>query len=160
MTRAAARVCGLLLVLLAAPVPGAAFSCRDDVIDIRGPEGASRFTVEIADEPEERRKGLMFREEMAAGHGMLFIFETSGPRAFWMKNTPLPLDLIFLDEEGRVVSVQADAEPFSERSLPSEGDALGVLEINGGLAARYGIGPGAVARHPMFDAGAAAWPCE
>jgi hypothetical protein len=133
-------------------------ACRPDVIDLRGPDGAARFSVEIADDPQERARGLMHRESMPAGHGMLFLWDEADQRGFWMKNTPLPLDLIFLDPQGRVLNVIAEAEPFSEEILPSEGEALAVLEINGGLAGRYGLGPGAEARHPHFGEDAA-WPC-
>lgn len=159
MSRAArlgGRAAGLWLLLA-----GAAFAqCREDVIDLRGPEGAARFSVEIADDPQERARGLMHREDLPESRGMLFLFDRAAPRAFWMKNTPLPLDLIFLDAGGRVLNVIREAEPFSEASLPSQGDALAVLEINGGLADRYGIGRGAEARHPHFDPAAAAWPCR
>lgn len=135
-----------------------AAACRVDQIDLRGPEGAARFVVEIADDDEERARGLMFREEMAQSHGMLFLFDPPRPVAFWMRNTPLPLDLIFLDASGRVLNVIADAVPFSEEHLPSDGVTRAVLEVNAGLAARYGIGPGAEARHPGFGA-EADWPC-
>ncbi|MEC9432358.1 MAG: DUF192 domain-containing protein [Pseudomonadota bacterium] len=151
---------GAMAAIFAAGAPGqaAAGPCREDQIDLRGPQGAARFVVEIADDDEERARGLMFREEMAASHGMLFLFDPPRPVAFWMRNTPLPLDLIFMDAAGRVLNVIADATPFSEEHLPSDGVTRAVLEVNAGLAARYGIGPGTQARHPGFGEDAD-WPC-
>lgn len=158
--RAWSGAIGAALFVAALPLaPSAqAAPCREDQVDLRGPDGSARFVVEIADDPDERAKGLMFREEMAASHGMLFLFDPPQPVAFWMRNTPLPLDLVFLDAAGRVLNVIANATPFSEDHLPSEGETRAVLEINGGLAAHYGIGKGAVARHPGFGP-AADWPC-
>lgn len=146
------------LALLAACIAQAASAqCREDLIDLRGDGGSARFSVEIADDDSERARGLMFREEMAEGHGMLFLFDPARPVSFWMRNTPLPLDLIFLDSEGRVLNV-SQGVPFSEDPIPSEGDARAVLEVNAGLMDRYGLGQGAEARHPAFG-GTAAWPC-
>lgn len=141
---------------LSAPAVAA---CREDVVDLKAGDASARFTVEIADDMFERARGLMHRTEMPLGHGMLFLFDPPRAVAFWMKDTPLPLDMIFIDETGTVLNVIANAEPFTEDPRPSEGVALAVLEVNGGLAERYGIGKGAVVRHPAFGE-AAAWPCE
>lgn len=100
------------------------------------------FQVEVADTDEERALGLMYREEMPEDHGMLFVFPEAGDRYFWMKNTPLPLDIIFASETGKVVHVAANTTPFSERIIPSRGAAKYVLELNAGMAERLGIGPG------------------
>lgn len=161
MIRTAPSIPALALACIAllgtAPVASAA-ACRETQIDLRGEGGSSRFSLEIADDPEERARGLMFRETMAAGHGMLFLFDPPHEVAFWMRNTPLPLDMVFLDAEGRVLNVIANATPFTDDPRPSEGAARAVLEINGGLAARLGIAKGTIARHPAFGPGAA-WPC-
>jgi uncharacterized membrane protein (UPF0127 family) len=106
-----------------------------------------RFSVEIADDDATRAQGLMFRDEMADDHGMLFIFPDQRMRSFWMKNTRIPLDIIYIDRDFEVVSISADTPPCRSRnrrcpSYPSEGPAQYVLEINGGLAAEYGIEPG------------------
>jgi len=106
-----------------------------------------RFSVEIADDNATRAQGLMFRDEMADDHGMLFIFSNERPRSFWMKNTRIPLDIIYLDRDLRVVSISADTPPCRSRSrrcpsYASEGPAQYVLEINGGLAAELGLEPG------------------
>jgi uncharacterized membrane protein (UPF0127 family) len=112
--------------------------------------GRHRFTIELADTPGARSRGLMFRESMPADHGMLFDFQTEQPVAFWMKNTPLPLDMVFIDGTGTVVQVAADTTPHSEASIPSRRPVRAVLELNAGTAARLGIGPGAKVRHPIF----------
>lgn len=106
-----------------------------------------RFVVEIADDDASRARGLMFRDEMADDRGMLFIFPDERPRSFWMKNTRIALDIIYIDRNFEVVSISADTPPCRSRSrrcpsYPSEGPARYVLEINGGLAAKYGIEPG------------------
>nr|WP_255720558.1 DUF192 domain-containing protein [Acuticoccus kalidii] len=104
--------------------------------------GPHRFTIEIADDPVERATGLMYREEMARDHGMLFDFGREGPRAFWMKNTPLPLDIIFTKADGTVVSIARNTTPFSTDSIPSEGDARFVFEVNAGVADAIGLAAG------------------
>ncbi|MGS4883766.1 DUF192 domain-containing protein [Roseibium sp. MB-4] len=101
-----------------------------------------RFTVEVASTDTQRAKGLMFREEMAAEHGMLFIFDGEFERHFWMKNTPLPLDIIFISSQGTIVSIAADTTPYSEKVIPSGAPAKFVLELNAGTAAKLGIKPG------------------
>lgn len=106
-----------------------------------------RFVVEVADDDASRARGLMFRDTMADDRGMLFIFPDERPRSFWMKNTRIPLDIIYIDRNFEVVSISADTPPCRSRSqrcpsYPSEGPAKYVLEINGGLAAKYGIAAG------------------
>ncbi len=102
------------------------------------------FTVEIADAPAERAQGLMGRQSMPEDHGMLFAYPAPRPVAFWMQNTPLPLDMLFIDETGRVVSLHENAIPFDETPIPSGLPVRYVLEINGGLAAKLGLRPGLV----------------
>ena len=114
--------------------------------------GPRRFTVELAATEAERSRGLMFRRSMPADHGMLFDFATEQPVAFWMKNTPLPLDMLFIDKSGTVVRIAADTTPFSETPIPSGQPIRAVLELNAGTAQRLGIRPGARVRHPIFAA--------
>lgn len=121
-------------------------------LTIETPRAAYRFTIELADTPEQRAKGLMFRESMPADHGMLFDFATEQPVAFWMKNTPLPLDMLFIDGTGTIVRIAADTVPFSETPISSGQPIRAVLELNAGTAARLGIAPGAKVRHPIFEA--------
>ncbi|WP_291240491.1 DUF192 domain-containing protein [Gemmobacter sp.] len=141
---------------------GAETACDPAQLELRGGTGPdrpplARFHVEIADDSAERAKGLMFREAMASGAGMLFVYDRPQPAAFWMKNTLIPLDMVFADARGVVTHVHANAVPGDESPIPG-GDAVQyVLEINGGLAARLGIVPGAELRHPAIAG--AAWAC-
>lgn len=152
-----------LLGLLALPHPGQAegggvSACSPDTLFLRGPAGESRFTIDLATTPEERNQGLMFVEKMPTSRGMLFVYEQPQRVAFWMKNTLIPLDMIFADEHGVVQNVRANAVPGDLTPIPGEGQIQYVLEINGGLAAMLHIGPGTALRHPLIQD--AAWPCE
>jgi uncharacterized membrane protein (UPF0127 family) len=98
------------------------------------------FNIEIVDTPDERRQGLMGRETLADDAGMLFIFDDEKKRSFWMKNTPLSLDILFFDKNGQYVSHHAEAVPHSLNSIKSGGPAKYVLEINAGLTEALGIG--------------------
>ncbi|MEL6598255.1 MAG: DUF192 domain-containing protein [Pseudomonadota bacterium] len=136
-------------------------ACVDGRVDLRGPGGTVTFAVEVADEPEERMQGLMFRRTMPQFNGMLFLWDTPGPRSFWMRNTFLPLDILFLDQQGVVQHIHENAIPGDETSIPSRSDAItAVLEINAGLSQMLGLAPGTQMRHPAFVADTAAWPCE
>jgi uncharacterized membrane protein (UPF0127 family) len=107
--------------------------------------GGSRFSVEIADTQETQRLGLMFRDSMPADHGMLFIFPNEAPRSFWMKNTRIPLDIMYFDKELKLVSLSADTPPCKVSrcpSYPSIAPAKYVLELNAGLAASLGVAVG------------------
>ncbi len=133
--------------------------CLPQTLDIRGPSGQQRFSVEIADDAAGRQKGLMFRESMPMSAGMLFVFESPKHSAFWMKNTLIPLDMIFVDSTGTVTQVHSNAIPLDETSIDGGDDVAFVLEINGGLAKRMGIAAGAQIRHPMVQQNSAKWPC-
>jgi uncharacterized membrane protein (UPF0127 family) len=147
-----------LLVSLALAGPAAA-ACSEDAVDLRGPGGKARFGIELADSPEERARGLMFRESMPKSAGMLFLYPSPQTASFWMKNTLIPLDMIFADSTGLITHVHANAVPGDLTPIMGGRDVLAVLEINGGLAARLGIVPGAELRHPGLDQSTAAWPC-
>lgn len=90
--------------------------------------------IEIADDDYQTQTGLMYRDELKENHGMLFIFPDVQMRSFYMKNTRIPLDIIYIDENKTIVSIQKNAKPFDETSLPSEAPAKYVLEINAGLS--------------------------
>jgi hypothetical protein len=92
----------------------------------------------------------MCRKTMAPGHGMLFEFPQAEQQTFWMKNTYIPLDIIYIGRDGRIVSISANAKPFDESPLPSAGPANGVLEIKGGLSAKLGIKAGDKVRHAFY----------
>lgn len=138
-------------------VPPAA-GCEMGEVRLRWDGGQARFSVEIADDAGERGQGLMHRESMARSSGMLFIYPRPGRVSFWMRNTLIPLDMIFMDAQGVVQKVHSNAVPLDETPIPGGNDILAVLEINGGLARAFGIGPGAQMLHPAFGADAA-WPC-
>lgn len=107
--------------------------------------GGRTFSVEIADTQEEHALGLMFRDSMPADQGMLFIFPNEAPRSFWMKNTRIPLDIMYFDAELKMVSISADTPPCRIRRCPpypSTGPAMYVLELNAGKASELGVGPG------------------
>lgn len=95
--------------------------------------------VEFAKNDEERALGLMYRSSMDEHQGMWFIFPEEAPRSFYMRNTEIPLDIIYLDKDKKVVSIAKNARPYDETSLPSEKPAMYVLEINGGLSDKWGI---------------------
>lgn len=135
-------------------------ACAQDAVQIRWPDGQARFAVEVADDAAERAQGLMFRESLPRSAGMLFIYEAPQRASFWMKNTLIPLDLIFADESGRVTRVHTDAIPHDTTPIDGGDGVRFVLEINGGLAARLGIAPGAELRHPAIPQDRAAWPCD
>ncbi len=98
--------------------------------------------VEIARSAYEHSKGLMDRTSLPHNQGMLFIFDDMSPRSFWMRNTRISLDIIFVDDQYRVVSIQKNTVPMSEESLPSEGPAKYVIEVNAGFSDLYNIRPG------------------
>lgn len=160
---AAAVVMALALV---ANLPAYAGSCQPDRVVFDGAGGKIEFSVEIADDAAERAQGLMFRREMPAGHGMLFIYETPQPVSFWMRNTLIPLDMVFIDMRGEVRHVHPMARPHDETPIPgaTPGDPsperLMVLEIAGGEAGRLGIAPGMVLSHPGLPQQAALAPCN
>jgi uncharacterized membrane protein (UPF0127 family) len=153
--RAAGVVVAILLVCAHWPAAGAlAQDASPEIVQLTVEAGANtyRFAVEVADDGAERSQGLMFRERLADDAGMLFLYPDERPRTFWMKNTPLPLDIIFIAADGRVVHVAADARPFDETLIPSIEPAQAALEIRGGLAAMLGIGPGALVTWPPREA--------
>lgn len=108
--------------------------------------GGHRFRVELAASAAEQQKGLMFRQAMGLDEGMLFPMHPPRQAYFWMRNTLIPLDIIFIGADGRVLNVAANARPHDETPLPSAGRAAAVLELVGGRAAQLGIGPGTLVR--------------
>ena len=130
---------------------GAAPVCDPDQIEILASPGSRTFSIEIADDPDEQARGLMFRPALPADAGMLFVYDRPRPANFWMRNTMIPLDMIFIDDTGRVESIAERTDPYSERVSSSEGDVRAVLEINGGLSRALGIGPGDQVIHPAFE---------
>lgn len=135
-------------------------ACAPDRVDMRGAFGTARFAVELARTPEEQARGLMFRESMPRMAGMLFVYEAPRDVSFWMRNTLIPLDMVFLDEAGVVVRVHENAVPLDETPIRAGAPTLAVLELNGGLARKLGIRPGDELRSPAMPQDVAVWPCE
>ena len=148
----------VLLVVLALPALAGGV-CRDDQVALRGDWGQARFTVELADDAPSRAKGLMNRDSLARSAGMLFVYPAPKRVGFWMKDTLIPLDMIFMDETGTVTRIHQNAQPHDLRPKMG-GDAIQfVLEINGGMARQLGIAEGSQMRHPSVVPDLAAWPC-
>jgi len=145
---------------VAAAVSGAAQAdCQANRADLRGDWGQASFNVEIVDTPDERAQGLMYREALPRGAGMLFVYEYPQRASFWMKNTLIPLDIVFLDLSGMVTRVHTNAIPGDLSPIPGGDSVFAVLEINAGLAERYGISVGTEMRHSVFSEGPAKWSC-
>ncbi|WP_018701164.1 DUF192 domain-containing protein [Amorphus coralli] len=133
------RLVSAFLLLIGLAVPALA----DTPLTVVTKDGESHaFTVEIADDPMERARGLMFREEMAPDHGMLFDFAREQPVSFWMKNTPLSLDMIFAKADGTIVRIAENTTPHSTDAVPSGAPVRFVLEVVAGTSDRLGIAPG------------------
>ncbi|MCY0095152.1 DUF192 domain-containing protein [Hoeflea ulvae] len=141
-----------LFALLFTLMVSAAAVAATNVVDaeplvIETGEGPVSFSVELALTPQERAVGLMYRESMAADRGMLFRFDQTRAVMMWMKNTPLALDMLFLDELGTITGIAADTVPFSEAIISSPGPVRYVLELNAGTTSNRGISVGDKARH-------------
>jgi uncharacterized protein len=123
---------------------GAAVAQSADLqkIEIATKSGTRTFLVELARNDEERARGLMFRKELPDGRGMLFDFQREQDISFWMKNTYIPLDMIFIRADGTIRRIAANTEPLSERSVPAGGPVRYVLEVIGGTARKLGIEAG------------------
>ncbi len=152
---------GVILAALLVLAGGAADAaeCRPGAVDLRGDWGRARFVVDVADDPGERAQGLMGVESMPAMQGMIFLYDRPQPASFWMRNTLIPLDIIFLDRTGTVTRVHENAVPMDETPIPGGDAVLAVLEVNGGMADQMGIAPGTELRHPGLPQAEAAWPC-
>jgi uncharacterized membrane protein (UPF0127 family) len=124
-----------------------------NTVEIASKTGVHVFTVEIADNEADRERGLMFRKELPEGRGMLFDFHRQQPVGFWMKNTLIPLDMIFIAGDGRIVSIAHSAKPLSEDVIYSGAPVRAVLEVIGGTCRRLGIAPGDQVSNPIFGRG-------
>src|SRR3954453_19252113 len=124
------------------------FPTADLTIETAG--GPRKFHVELATSPPQLEQGLMFRRTLAPDAGMLFDFKTPSPVSMWMKNTFIPLDMVFIDNKGRILNIAERTVPHSLDPVAAAGPARAVLEINGGTAARLGIKPGDRVLFPIF----------
>lgn len=132
--------------------------CRDGRIDIRHNGTVVSFEIDLANTAETRARGLMFVEAMPQFSGMLFVYDTPQAASFWMRNTLIPLDMLFADKDGVVRQIHQNAIPHDETPIFGGDAVLAVLEINGGMSAILRLEEGAEMRHPAFGA-QAAWPC-
>ncbi|MFT4960901.1 MAG: uncharacterized membrane protein (UPF0127 family) [Paracoccaceae bacterium] len=146
----------MLSVVMIGPASAA---CHKDSVQLRGAWGETHFDVEIVDTAETRSRGLMFREFLPRGDGMLFVYEQPQRASFWMKNTLIPLDMLFVDKTGTVTRIHHQAIPGNLSGIDGGEKVFAVLEINGGLAKRYGISVGTQVQHKVFSKGPAIWPC-
>ena len=140
----------LLIGLLVAVGP--ARPAGQQTLEIASKTGVHAFSVEIADTEPEREKGLMFRKELAEGQGMLFDFHREQQVGFWMQNTYISLDMIFIQGDGRILRIAENTEPLSTRIIPSGGPVRAVLEVIAGTVEKLGIAPGDRVASPIFNA--------
>jgi uncharacterized protein len=142
------RVLFLLAIMLAVTPAFAATKTERLVVETAA--GERVFNVEVVRNDEERNRGLMHRKSLAEDAGMLFDYDPPQEVAFWMKNTLIPLDIIFIDNKGRIITIAENTTPLSLERIPSHGEARGVLEIKGGFAKKHGIKVGDRVRHEIF----------
>jgi len=136
------------LLVVAGPVRPAG----QQTLEIASKTGVHVFAVEIADNDTERAKGLMYRRELPEGQGMLFDFHREQEVSFWMQNTYIPLDMVFIRGDGRILRIAENTEPLSTRLVPSGGPVRAVLEVIGGTTRKLGIAPGDRVASPIFNA--------
>lgn len=149
----------MLAAALAVFAQSAWAECADDKVTVSGDWGRASFAIEIADTPSKRAQGLMFVEQMPTLAGMLFIYERPQNVSFWMKNTLIPLDMLFVSPQGEVLALHENAVPGDLTPIFGGDGVQMVLEINGGLASRFGIAVGDVLQHPSFGPDAIL-PCD
>ncbi|MCC6470211.1 MAG: DUF192 domain-containing protein [Alphaproteobacteria bacterium] len=133
-------------IALAAPA-AAVVTFEKSELTIESDGKSHHFTIEIARTPEQSQQGLMFRAKMAADAGMLFLYDPPQPVSMWMYQTILPLDMLFIGADGKVVNIRERAVPGSTDTIPSAGPVRAVLELNGGTVARLKLKPGDRVRH-------------
>jgi uncharacterized membrane protein (UPF0127 family) len=142
----------LSLLTLPLPEPAGTLAAQElQQLEIATKGGVQIFGVEMAVTPDEQAKGLMFRRELPEKQGMLFDFHREQPTSFWMKNTYIPLDMIFIRADGRILRIAENTVPLSEALVPSGGPVRAVLEVIGGTAKKLGIAPGDRVTHPIFS---------
>jgi len=146
-----AAYAAFLLFSVLAYSPAFSAEAEREALAIETAGGVRNFMVEIADDDRERALGLMFRRSMPEDEGMLFDFLQEERASFWMRNTYIPLDMLFIKADGTIESIAARTTPLSERSVRSKGQVRYVLEINGGLSSKLGIEPGDKVSGPAIE---------
>jgi uncharacterized membrane protein (UPF0127 family) len=141
---------GLVACVFAAEITAPQPTLPQAPLVIETAKGPQRFTVEMATTGAQQERGLMFRKTLAPNAGMLFDFVGEDEHSFWMKNTLIPLDMLFIKKDGTVARISVNAKPLSEDSIPSYEPVRAVLEIPGGRAAELGLKAGDKVRHAIF----------
>ena len=138
------RLIGLLALIVSCLLfsPAPAWAAGQQTLEIASKTGVHVFSVEVVDNDADRAKGLMYRKELPEGRGMLFDFHRDQEVSFWMQNTYIPLDMIFIRGDGRILRIEENTEPLSTRMIPSSGPVRAVLEVIGGTSRKLGIAPG------------------
>lgn len=149
----------LLIFWTIVPIQAIAQDCSDDKVDLRGSFGQVRFVVSVVDTPANRAHGLMDVSHLPQREGMLFVYRSPESVSFWMKNTLIPLDMLFANGKGEIILVHHNARPQDETTIFGGNDVQYVLEINAGLSKRYGINAGSQMRHPSISDNAS-WACK
>jgi uncharacterized protein len=150
--RASRWIAFVLAGLFAAGVLALARPVGQQTLEIASKTGVHVFTVEIADNDADRAKGLMYRKDLPQGQGMLFDFHREQEVSFWMQNTYIPLDMVFIRGDGRILRIAENTEPLSTQLIPSGGPVRAVLEVTGGTTRKLGIAPGDRVASPIFNA--------
>ncbi len=140
------------VVLLMASQASLEAKMRQDNLTLVTATGERAIVIEVAETLEEKSLGLMFRSSLADGQGMLFPYQGPQEITMWMRNTLIPLDMVFIRADGTVHRIEARTEPLSERTIGSQGPVTAVLELAGGAAERFGLKVGDKVRHPHFKA--------
>ena len=144
------RIRRLAFVFIWSLAAGPAWSADTRTLEIASKTGVHAFAVEMATTDAERAQGLMNRKELPEGQGMLFDFHRDQEVGFWMRNTYIPLDMIFIRSDGRIMRIAENTEPLSEKIVPSNSPVRGVLEVIAGTARKLGIAVGDRVAHPIF----------
>jgi uncharacterized membrane protein (UPF0127 family) len=149
--RMRSRIAVAAVAVIFAFMSAGAQSASVQPLEIVTKTGVQVFSVEMATTEQEKETGLMYRKELADGKGMLFDFSPEQQVSMWMKNTFIPLDMIFIRADGRILRIAENTEPQSTKIISSGGLAKGVLEVIAGTAKKYGIQPGDRVAHPLFN---------
>jgi len=146
------RLGSLVLILSLFLAFGPSWAAGEQTLEIASKTGVHIFSVEVVDNDADRAKGLMYRKELPEGRGMLFDFHRDQEVSFWMQNTYIPLDMIFIRGDGRILRIEENTVPLSTRMIPSRGPVRAVLEVIGGTSRKLGIAPGDRVASPIFRA--------
>ena len=146
------RLGSLVLILSLFLAFGPSWAAGEQTVEIASKTGVHIFSVEVVDNDADRAKGLMYRKELPEGRGMLFDFHRDQEVSFWMQNTYISLDMIFIRGDGQILRIEENTVPLSTRMIPSRGAVRAVLEVIGGTSRKLGIAPGDRVASPIFRA--------